>query len=119
MDNKIYELSDEDFLSLIRNSSNKAEVLFKLGYSVEGNSWGYTLLRKRMEELHIDGTEFKGKSGMKNLVNKTVEKEEDILCENSSFTRTVVRRYILKNNLINVSSVEIQENGKENLYLYN
>ena len=100
MDNKIYELSDEDFLSLIRNSSNKAEVLFKLGYSVEGNSWGYTLLRKRMEELHIDGTEFKGKSGMKNLVNKTIEKEEDILCKNSNHTRAVIRRYIIKNNII-------------------
>lgn len=100
MNNKIYDLSDEDFLSLIRNSSNKAEVLFKLGYSVEGNSWGYTLLRKRMEELHIDGTEFKGKSGMKTLINKLEEKEEDILCKNSNHTRAVIRRYIIKNNII-------------------
>lgn len=100
MNNKIYELSEEDFKSLIRNSSNKAEVLFKLGYSVEGNSWGYTLLRKRMEELNMDGTEFKGKSGMKILVNNSIDKEEDILCENSNKTRAVVRRYIIKNNII-------------------
>ena len=44
MNNKIYELSEDEFVQLIRNSSNKAEVLFKLGYSVEGNSWGYALL---------------------------------------------------------------------------
>ena len=100
MNNKIYDLSEEDFKSLIRNSSNKAEVLFKLGYSVEGNSWGYTLLKKRMEELHIDGTEFKGKSGIKTLSNKSIENKEDILCENSNYTRTVVRRYIIKNNII-------------------
>lgn len=100
MNNKIYDLSEEDFKSLIRNSSNKAEVLFKLGYSVEGNSWGYTLLRKRMEELHIDGTEFKGKTGIKLLHNKSTENEEDILCENSNRTRAVIRRYIIKNNII-------------------
>lgn len=34
MNNKIYELSEDEFISLIRNSNNKAEVLFKLGYSV-------------------------------------------------------------------------------------
>ena len=62
MNNKIYELSEDEFISLIRNSNNKAEVLFKLGYSVKGNSCGHTLLRKRMEELHLNGTEFKGKS---------------------------------------------------------
>jgi len=100
MNNKIYDLSEEDFKSLIRNSSNRAEVLFKLGYSVEGNSWGYTLLRKRMEELHIDGTEFKGKSGMKSLVNKSIENEKDVLCKNSNHSRAVVRRYIIKNNII-------------------
>lgn len=99
MDNRIYEMSDEDFKSLIRNSSNKAEVLFKLGYSVEGNSWGYGLLKKRMEELGLDGTEFKGRS---NTINNfgTLPVTEDILCENSSTTRAVVRKFILKNNLI-------------------
>lgn len=99
MNNKIYELSEEDFTSLIRNSSNKAEVLFKLGYSVEGNSWGYNLLRKRMEELNLNGTEFKGRSGLKGQV-KTIENEEELLCENSKHTRSVVRRYVLKNNVI-------------------
>lgn len=99
MNNKIYDLSENEFISLIRNSSNKAEVLFKLGYSVEGNSWGYTLLRKRMEELGLTGYDFKGKSGLKSSINKPIEKE-DILCENSSHTRKVVRDYILKNNLI-------------------
>lgn len=37
MTNKIYECSDEKFVQLIKNSSNIAEVLFKLGYTVKGN----------------------------------------------------------------------------------
>lgn len=102
MNNKIYELSEDEFISLIRNSNNKAEVLFKLGYSVEGNSWGYTLLRKRMEELNLNGTEFKGKSGFKDKVNESLKLEnvDKILCENSPHTRAVIRRFVLKNNLI-------------------
>lgn len=99
MNNKIYELSEDEFISLIRNSNNKAEVLFKLGYSVKGNSWGYTLLRKRMEELHLNGTEFKGKSGIKEQASKSLTKEE-LLCENSKHSRSVVRKYIMRNNLI-------------------
>ena len=99
MNNKIYEISEDEFISLIRNSNNKAEVLFKLGYSVKGNSLGYTLLRKRMEELHLNGTEFKGKSGIKEQVSKSLTKEE-LLCENSKHSRSVVRKYIMRNNLI-------------------
>ena len=99
MNNKIYELSEDEFISLIRNSNNKAEVLFKLGYSVKGNSWGYTLLRKRMEELHLNGTEFKGKSGIKEQASKSLTKEE-LLCENSKHSRSIVRKYIIRNNLI-------------------
>lgn len=102
MNNKIYELSEDEFISLIRNSNNKAEVLFKLGYSVKENSWGYTLLRKRMEELHLNGTEFKGRSGFKDKVNESLKLEnvDKILCENSPHTRAVIKRFVLKNNLI-------------------
>ena len=99
MKNKIYELSDEEFTSLIRNSSNKAEVLFKLGYSVEGNSWGYNLLRQRMEELHLDGFEFKGKSGLRGYKTQELD-ESELLRENSPHSRSVVRKFIIRNNII-------------------
>ena len=42
MENKIYKLSDEQFVELLKKSSNISEVLFKLGYSIKGNSWGYS-----------------------------------------------------------------------------
>ena len=55
MNNKIYELSEDEFISLIRNSNKQA--------------------------------------------SKSLTKEE-LLCENSKYSRSVVRKYIIKNNLI-------------------
>ena len=100
MENKIYKLSDEQFVELLKKSSTISEVLFKLGYTVKGNSWGYSLIKRRMTDLNLDYSIFKGKQCM--LVNKTAKpiKPEDILKENCKHQRTVLRRYIIKNNLI-------------------
>ena len=40
MENKIYKLTDEEFSNLVKSSLNISEVLFKLGYTTTGNSWG-------------------------------------------------------------------------------
>ena len=100
MENKIYKLSDEQFVELLKKSSTISEVLFKLGYTVKGNSWGYSQVKRRMDDLNLDYSIFKGKSaviktGMLNNVRK-----EDILKENCKHQRTVLRRYVIKNNLI-------------------
>ena len=100
MENKIYKLSDEQFVELLKKSSTISEVLFKLGYTVKGNSWGYSQIRRRMTDLNLDYSIFKGKQCvMKNKITKVV-KAEDILKENCKHQRTVLRRYIIKNNLI-------------------
>ena len=100
MENKIYKLSDEQFVELLKKSSTISEVLFKLGYTVKGNSWGYSLIKRRMTDLNLDYSIFKGKRCM--LVNKIAKsiRPEDILKENCKHQRTVLRRYIIKNNLI-------------------
>lgn len=100
MENKIYKLSDEQFVELIKKSLNISEVLFKLGYSVRGNSWGFSQIKKRMTDLNLDSSAFKGKSA---LVSKNKHREikaEDILKPNCKHLRSVLRRYIIKNNLI-------------------
>ena len=55
-----------------------------------------------MNELHLDGTEFKGKSGFKDKVNESLKLEniDKILCKNSPHSRSVIRKFILKNNII-------------------
>ena len=100
MINKIYELTDEQFVELIRNSSNIAEVLFKLGYTVKGNSWGYSQVKQRMLDLHIDKKDFKGKSALLNEVKQKEISPNSLLKENSKHTRTVLRRCIIKNGLL-------------------
>lgn len=98
MENKIYKLSDDDFISLVRSSLNVSEVLFKLGYSIRGNSWGFHQVKKRMTDLNLSGYDFKGKSPLKQTLKKI--NPEKLLCENSKHARKVLRSYIIKNNIL-------------------
>lgn len=100
MINKIYDCTDEQFIHLIKNSSNISEVLFKLGYSVKGNSWGFSQVKKRMVDLNLSFSDFKGKSPMMNLTIKKQIKPEDLLRKNCKHQRTVLRKHILQNNLL-------------------
>ena len=100
MENKIYKLSDEQFVELLKKSSTISEVLFKLGYTVKGNSWGYSQVKRRMDDLNLDYSIFKGKSAVIKITKLNNVKKEDILKENCRHQRTVLRRYVIKNNLI-------------------
>lgn len=99
MINKIYEVTDEQFVNLIKNSANISEVLFKLGYSIRGNSWGFSQVRRRMTDLNLDYSNFKGKStALKQIEHKI--NPDSLLKENSKHNRNVLRRYLIKNDLI-------------------
>jgi hypothetical protein len=100
MENKIYKLSDEQFVELLKNSSTISEVLFKLGYSVKGNSWGFAKVKQRMSDLNLDGSIFKGKSPITKYGTLHKVNASDILKPNCKHTRSVLRRYVIKNNLI-------------------
>lgn len=100
MENKIYKLSDEQFVELLKKSSTISEVLFKLGYTIKGNSWGYSQVKRRMDDLNLDHSIFKGRSAIIKTTKLNNIKKEDILKENCKHQRTVLRRYIIKNNLI-------------------
>ena len=100
MENKIYKLSDEQFVELLKKSSTISEVLFKLGYTVKGNSWGYSQVKRRMDDLNLDYSILKGKSAVIKTTKLNNVKKEDILKENCRHQRTVLRRYVIKNSLI-------------------
>ena len=100
MENEIYKLSDEQFVELLKKSSTISEVLFKLGYTVKGNSWGYSQVKRRMDDLNLDYSIFKGKSAVIKTCRLNNVRKEDILKENCKHQRTVLRRYVIKNNLI-------------------
>ena len=100
MENKIFKLTDQDFSDLVKSSLNISEVLFKLGYSTKGNSWGYSQIKQRMEILGLSGKDFRGKSAIciKNE-NKKIDQKK-LFCENSKHSRRIVRKYILQNKLL-------------------
>lgn len=100
MTNKIYELTDEQFISLLKESGNISEVLFKLGYSVKGNSWGFSQVRRRMTDLNIDFSIFKGKSPIVEFKEKNKVSAEDLFKENSKHNRNVIRRYIITHDIL-------------------
>ena len=75
-------------------------MLFKLGYTVKGNTWGYSQVKRRMDDLNLDYSIFKGKSAVIKTNKLNNVKKEDILKENCNHQRIVLRRYVIKNNLI-------------------
>lgn len=100
MTNKIYECTDEQFVELIKSSTNISEVLFKLGYTTNGNSWGYSQVRKRMTDLNIDCSLFKGKSVIINNTKVKKLRYEDFLTDKSKHNRNCLRRLIIQENLL-------------------
>lgn len=100
MANRIYECSNEQFEQLIKSSINISEVLFKLGYSVKGNSWGFSQVRKRMDDLNLKMSDFKGKSAaLKNVKAKNIT-AEDLFKPNCKHLRSVLRRYIINHRML-------------------
>ena len=100
MTNKIYECTDEQFVKLIKSSTNISEVLFKLGYSVKGNSWGFSQVRRRMETLNLSSSDFKGKSAMVEKNKQSALTAVDLLKENCKHNRSNLRRFIINNKLL-------------------
>lgn len=98
MENKIYKLNDNEFIDLVKSSLNVSEVLFKLGYTTKGNSWGYAQVKKRMIDLNLSGKDFKGKLAITNK-NEKIDKSK-LFCENSKHARTVLRKTIIRENLL-------------------
>ena len=100
MNNKIYEPSNNEFKQLVQESHNIKEVLFKLNLTTIGNSWAYSLVRKRMSELGLSGSDFIGKFSQSTSMIAKTKSNEEIFIENSLYPRSALRKKIIKENLI-------------------
>ena len=100
MENKIYKLTDREFIDLVKSSLNISEVLFKLGYTTVGNSWGYGQVKKRMQDLNLTGADFRGKSSLVNKSKSEELKPEDLFVENCKHQRHNLRGYIIRHNIL-------------------
>ena len=100
MENKIYKLTDNEFIDLVKSSLNISEVLFKLGYTTAGNSWGYGQVKQRMKDLKLSGADFRGKTAIVNRTKSLEVNPEKLFSENSKHTRRVLRTHIIRHNLL-------------------
>ena len=114
MENRIYKLSDEEFKDLVKSSLNISEVLFKLNYSTKGNSWGYSQVKQRMADLNLSGYDFKGKAAL-SVSNKKVDPEK-LFCKNSKHNRNVLRKTIIRDNLLPYKCAICGEDGSKFRY---
>lgn len=100
MENKIYSSSDEEFIELIKTSTCIKEVLFKLGYTTNGNSWGYSRVKDRMNILHLTSRDFKGRQPFLDTNEDRKIDKEKLFSINSKHNRNVVRKTIIRENLL-------------------
>lgn len=96
MVNKIDLLSDGEFTELINNSGSISNVLSKLGYSTSGNSWGYEIVKERMNKLQLSFTK---KSDTKtNKLNPKAELE-NVMTSDSNYCRTKLKSRLFEEGL--------------------
>lgn len=100
MENKIYKLTDEEFVDLVKSSLNTSEVLFKLGYTTKGNSWGYSQVKQRMIDLNLSGKDFRGKTVAAAINDSKKINKDKLFCKGSKHARNILRKTIIQENLI-------------------
>lgn len=96
MVNKIDLLSDGEFTKLISECSCISDVLRKLDYSINGNSWGNKIVKERMEKLGLSFT--KKNMNYYNESNSTLPLES-LLTKDSSYNRTKLKERLFKEGI--------------------
>lgn len=94
---KINSVSKEELEKLVKESITFSQVLRALGYHEKGGR-PWNNLKKRLEELNIDTSHFKGRA---HGTSQTKKYElSDILCENSTYnSNNSLKRRLLKEGL--------------------
>lgn len=96
MVNKIDLLSDGEFTELINNSSCISDVLRKLGYSTNGNSWASKIVKERMEKLELIFTK---KNALYYKEYNSRLPLEQVLIKDSGYNRTKLKERLIKEGL--------------------
>ena len=102
---KVYDVSDEVFVNIVENSTSYSECLRKLGYNCTSGSGSTKVLKARIRELgcKLKEREYKKYGEIKESIkigNSKYIPTEEMLTENSPYSRNAVRRRLLKENLV-------------------
>ena len=95
MISKVYQVSDEEFKTIIKNSQSYSDCLRALDLNTKGGS-STDVLKKRIRELNCSVEHFKGKS-----ISSTKYKLEEILIKDSTYANiSRLKERLIKANLL-------------------
>jgi len=92
----IWKSPKEDFISLVKNSFGIGQILKHYGFENKGSN--HNTVRKRIKELGVDISHFNSRIRKKD--SKFILSLEDVLIENSPYSRSHVKSKLLKNNVL-------------------
>lgn len=110
---KVYSISDKEFIDLIKSNYTYSDCLRKLNLSISGSASRSTI-KRRIKELNINIDHFN------KYINNNVSKKQRIISDkdlfklNSFSCTSVVKRRILKDNLIKYKCSICGNEGKWN-----
>jgi hypothetical protein len=91
------EFADKTLIKAVKTSLTKASVLRKLGLSIRPGN--YETLNRYVNRLGLDISHFKGKGHGTTFRIKWTDRE--VFSKDSSYSRTNLKKRIIKNNLLN------------------
>ena len=92
MTTKLNNFTDEEFIQIINSSTSMLEIQHKLGYFGEGNNT--EVIKNRCLQLGLSLKHLTGSSS--SPIQRT---KENVFCENSTASQTVLRRWYSKENI--------------------
>ena len=109
---KVYQVSKEEFLEVVKNANSYSDCLRALGLSTTGGS-STDVLKRRIAELNCDITHF-GSKPQKRVASNIKYTLDEILVENSSYAnisrlkQRLVREGVMEYKCANCGIVEWQ-----------
>ena len=94
----IKNLTDEEFMVIVKNSNNIGEICRKLGVVLQPGN--YNLIKQEIARLNLDTTHFERKTKLKRQKNKTYTLEEILVKDSPYKTQQGLKAKIRKNNLL-------------------
>lgn len=100
MENRIFDTPEEDFINIVKTNTCIKGVLFTLGYTTVGNSWGYSQIKERMKQLGLTAADFKGRAVTYEYITRNAKVSTEELFSTSKHPRNIIRKRIIEENLI-------------------
>jgi Zn finger protein HypA/HybF involved in hydrogenase expression len=95
---------------LIDSSNSKAEILEKMGLSL--NAGNYGTLKRYFEKYNIDNDLYKG--NIKRNANRVKYSDSEVFCKNSQYNSAHLKNRVLKSELLEYKCVQCGNEGEWN-----